>query len=163
MGQALYLCQWGQVEELLHGCGLAKAQTYSERTLLETHRVTHTHLSTWSHQGTLDTHIHILLTLGDIHSHPETKRHTQKHSHTYLQAFLHPSISHTKAHGHTRSCIQHPHRQKGQHRHTLVHSGAFTQTPTGTQPYSFLHTQDIRTDTGTHKDVFRHIHTSLHT
>lgn len=52
---------------------------------------------------------------------------------------------------------------KGQtQRHTLVHSNTFPQTPTATQPYSVLHTQDICTDTEAHKtysDIFTHSYT----
>lgn len=79
-----------QLELLLNGCGLAKAQTYSERTLLAIHTVTCTlvHVVT---QGTLDIHIYTLLTLSDIHivihRHKDTLRGIKKliYTHFYTQ------------------------------------------------------------------------------
>lgn len=124
----------GQVEELLNGRRLAKAQTYSERTLPETHRVLHTHLSMWSHKVTLDTHILILLTLRNIHTVTHTQRHTQRHSQTHPQAVLHPSMV----------------TQRYTFTHTLVHNiltGKRAHTKTHTCTLKYIHTDTNRNTT----------------
>lgn len=143
----------------------------------------HTHLSTWSHKGTLETlkQVHTLLyTQGHPQSPTDTKTHTRDiHQRIHMPFTLKcksisTSISthtHTFRHIHARSCTQHPQTEGQTHRRThldpQVHSHRHRKGHTQTQSYSLLHTQGhSHRHNGSRKDVHTlrtFLHTSVYT